>query len=195
MVTKALRLWSSPTGQITPSVFADDCVFVDPTTNVKGPEKYSRAVASLFDPDASRADLISAEVRCLSTLTWCPWLCVCPLLSFAQHALSQVLDPHTLRFRWRFDATLRSPVRLKFKPYTGTTIYRTNADGLIAEHLETWCVASYCIPNAVRPRPSWTTLHHLFGCVRDISAADAFISALIPSFGAPPAPPVDPLPL
>ncbi|KAK9821722.1 hypothetical protein WJX81_003957 [Elliptochloris bilobata] len=83
------------TGQITFSVFSDDCVFKDPTTKVKGPDTYSNAVASLFDPDVSRADLISAEV----------------------------LDPHTLRFR-------------------------------------------------------------------DISAADAFISALVPSFGAPPAPPV-----
>jgi hypothetical protein len=30
---------------------------------------------------------------------------------------------------------------------------------------------------------------------RDISAADAFISAFFPSFGAPPAPPVAPMPL
>ena len=65
----------------------------------------------------------------------------CSCLWLHSTASSQVLDPHTLRFRWRFDATLRSPIRLKFKPYTGTTLYRTNADGLIAEHLETWCVA------------------------------------------------------
>ncbi len=50
-------------GQITPGVFADDCVFTDPTTRVTGPQAYSRAVASLFDPAVSRADLISAEVR------------------------------------------------------------------------------------------------------------------------------------
>jgi len=30
---------------------------------VTGPQAYSRAVASLFDPAVSRADLISAEVR------------------------------------------------------------------------------------------------------------------------------------
>ena len=65
----------------------------------------------------------------------------CSCLWLHSTASPQVLDPHTLRFRWRFDATLRSPIRLKFKPYTGTTLYRTNADGLIAEHLETWCVA------------------------------------------------------
>jgi hypothetical protein len=56
-------------------------------------------------------------------------------------APAQVLDSRTLLFRWRFDATLRSPVRLKFKPYTGTTTYRLNDAGLVAEHYETWCAA------------------------------------------------------
>ncbi len=54
---------------------------------------------------------------------------------------AQVLDSRTLLFRWRFAATLRSPVRLKFKPYTGTTTYRLNDAGLVAEHYETWCAA------------------------------------------------------
>ncbi|KAK9836057.1 hypothetical protein WJX84_000428 [Apatococcus fuscideae] len=49
------------TGRLTREIFASDCVFKDPTTNVKGPEKYSKAVAALFDPGRSRADLISIK--------------------------------------------------------------------------------------------------------------------------------------
>ena len=53
------------TGNLTQSVFADDCVFQDPTTRVHGPEYYSTAVAKLFDQETSRADLISIEVHSL----------------------------------------------------------------------------------------------------------------------------------
>jgi hypothetical protein len=51
------------TGKLTPEVFEDDCIFTDPTTRVQGTEYYAKAVASLFDPDTSRADLISIQVR------------------------------------------------------------------------------------------------------------------------------------
>ena len=50
------------TGQIDASIFADDCAFIDPTTNVKGPSFYSNAVRTLFDQATSRADLLSIEV-------------------------------------------------------------------------------------------------------------------------------------
>ena len=50
------------TGKLDQTIFSDDCEFIDPTTNVKGPETYSKAVAALFDHDTSRADLISMEV-------------------------------------------------------------------------------------------------------------------------------------
>lgn len=81
------------TGHLTTGVFASDCSFKDPTTNVKvgrtleqhahhpaaiqdtctmchvrqGPDVYSRAVALLFDQSTSRADLIDIEVHCLLT--------------------------------------------------------------------------------------------------------------------------------
>lgn len=51
------------TGRLDQSIFADDCEFIDPTTNVKGPMTYSKAVAALFDQSTSRADLISIEVH------------------------------------------------------------------------------------------------------------------------------------
>lgn len=122
------------TGNLTPSVFTKDCVFVDPTTRVRGVEKYSKAVALLFDRDTSRADLISIKVQ----------------------------DPHTITTRWRFAASLNVPGKPKLKPYTGSTQYCINSEGLIYEHKEEW----------------------------DISALDAFVSILFPSFGATPAPPV-----
>lgn len=51
------------TGNLTQSIFAKDCVFQDPTTRVEGVEKYSKAVALLFDKESSRADLISIQVH------------------------------------------------------------------------------------------------------------------------------------
>jgi hypothetical protein len=55
------------------------------------------------------------------------------------------------------------PGNLAIKPYTGTTVYTVDdSTGKITAHTETW----------------------------DISALDAFVSTLLPGFGAPPAPPV-----
>ncbi|KAF8060078.1 hypothetical protein HT031_005017 [Scenedesmus sp. PABB004] len=124
------------TGRLTPSIYDPQAVFIDPTTNVKGVARYTAAVAALFDPDASRADLVDAAVS----------------------------GPNSLTLRWRLEGRLKLG-GLPIKPYTGTTVYTLDeASGLITRHEETW----------------------------DISAADAFISTLLPGlgFGAPPAPPV-----
>ncbi|KAK9864883.1 hypothetical protein WJX84_003686 [Apatococcus fuscideae] len=121
------------TGRLTQDIFAPDCTFKDPTTNVKGPQAYSKAVAALFDPERSRADLISIKA----------------------------LGTDAIELKWRFEAVLKFPTSPKIKPYTGTTIYHIS-NGLIDQHVETW----------------------------DISALDAFISVFVPSYGAPPAPPV-----
>ena len=122
------------TGKLTPDVYSPDCQFKDPTTNVKGVGPYTTAVAKLFDPAKSKADLISLKA----------------------------VDPQTLVLRWRLAATLNVPGSPAIKPYTGTTRYITNSSGLVSQHLEEW----------------------------DISALDAFVSVLFPSFGAPPAPPI-----
>ena len=58
------------TGKLDQSIFADDCEFIDPTTNVKGPGTYSKAVAALFDHETSRADLISIEVLLSFSMKW-----------------------------------------------------------------------------------------------------------------------------
>ena len=76
--------------------------------------------------------------------------------------LRQVTDPHTISSRWRFDAAINFPGKPRIKPYTGSTKYVINDQGLIQQHIESW----------------------------DISTLDAFLSIFVPSFGAPPAPPV-----
>lgn len=76
--------------------------------------------------------------------------------------LLQAPEPNLVKTRWRFAASLNVPGKPKLKPYTGSTMYKLNEAGLVYEHREEW----------------------------DISALDAFVSILFPSFGAPPAPPV-----
>ena len=71
-------------------------------------------------------------------------------------------DEHTITSKWRFDAAINIPGKPRIKPYTGATKYVISNDGLVEQHIETW----------------------------DISALDAFVSLIFPSFGAPPAPPV-----
>lgn len=100
------------TGKLTKSIYADDCVFTDPTVNVKGVDPYMEAVAQLFDPAASRADLISLDIE----------------------------DDHTLKLKWRLAGKLQLG-DLSFKPYTGTTLYVTGPDGLISQHTETWDIS------------------------------------------------------
>lgn len=74
----------------------------------------------------------------------------------------QVDDAHNITTRWRFAASLNVPGAPKLKPYTGSTVYSINEQGKIYAHTEEW----------------------------DISALDAFVSILFPSYGAKPAEPV-----
>lgn len=73
-----------------------------------------------------------------------------------------VVGDYEVRADWRLEGVLNLPWKPPIKPYTGSTIYKFNQRGLIYEHLEEW----------------------------SISALDAFVSVVWPSFGAPPAPPL-----
>ena len=101
------------TGKLTPWVFAEDCYFREPTQTVVGKgsvERFSNALPKLFDGDSSRTDLISLTIQ----------------------------DEHTLVAKWRLEGALRLPGTPPFKPFTGTTVYKTNAKGYIARHVESW---------------------------------------------------------
>lgn len=121
------------TADLTRSLYSPDCLFVDPTTTVQGVEKYAAALKLLFDPVNSKADMISLKAT----------------------------GPNTFDLKWRLEGRLRLG-GLRIKPYTGTTTYTLNGEGLIVSHKEVW----------------------------DISVTDAFLSTFIPSFGSPAAPPV-----
>lgn len=103
------------TGKLSPEVYTQNCQFKDPTTNVQGVQPYTTAVAKLFDPAKSKAELISLKVA----------------------------DPRTLILRWRLAATLNVPGSPAIKPYTGTTKYTTNQSGLICKHLEEWDISAF----------------------------------------------------
>jgi Uncharacterized conserved protein (DUF2358) len=96
------------TGRLTRSLYDENCVFIDPTTNVKGVERYTQAVAALFDPSSSRADLISSEV----------------------------VDDSTIRLRWRLEGRLKIGERLDLPlscsvyPGVWVCVLTLTADGL-----------------------------------------------------------------
>ena len=71
------------------------CWLVDgkPDVQVQGWRAYTAAVANLFDPADSHADLISIRPT----------------------------DDHTIEMRWRLEGVLKLPGRPRIKPYTGTT--------------------------------------------------------------------------
>ncbi len=86
------------TGKLTPSIYSRDCVFVDPTTNVKGVETYSKAVASLFDKANSRADLISIEVNAAHAaglLMLDCWLESCPVTGTSSSQMNERVSAGT----------------------------------------------------------------------------------------------------
>ncbi|KAK9795965.1 hypothetical protein WJX73_009539 [Symbiochloris irregularis] len=127
-------------GKVPREIFADDCVFSDPTQRTPGIDWYSKAVPTLFNPDKSKVDVIDIYPRD---------------------------DKKSIYLEWRLEAFLNVPGFrwAQIKPYTGHTIYTTNADGLINTQQESW----------------------------DIGIIDCFVSTFVPSYGAPPAPPIDEL--
>ncbi len=110
------------------------CVFDGPDFDmpVHGVARWKNATSGLFRTSKSRIDLISIEV----------------------------VDERKIQAHWRLEGMLALPFSAKIKPYTGTTFYHFDDQGLIHKHEEEW----------------------------SLSAIDAFISVLIPTFGVPPAP-------
>ena len=117
------------TGRLSSSIFASNCQFTDPTTDVQGRERYSKAVASLFSPSASKAGKpahgdsqvihpnlsMTAQACCLQA----------DLISMKQTGDSSI------ELRWRFEAALNVPGRPRIKPYLGTTNYTVGDNGKI----------------------------------------------------------------
>ena len=109
------------TGDLTTEIFADDCRFIDPTTNVKGVERYLRAVRVLFDDARS-------SVRLLGPL--------------------RLTSPTTIEGDYVAEGYLKLPWNPKVPAYEGHIVWTIapfdeaspNA-GLIVEQRQTWSVS------------------------------------------------------
>ena len=97
------------TGQLTPSIFADDCEFTDPNNSVRGLSKYQQALSLLFDPSES-----SLELKDL-----------------------RVADGH-IEADYTASGVLKLPWRPKISGWAGHVVYSLNADGLIASQVDVW---------------------------------------------------------
>lgn len=100
------------TGDLCPQLFRNDCIFSDPTTEVKSLSQYQRALGILFEPDTSVVELLS------------------PL---------QVNETsRTLTGRFRSRGYLRLPWRPYVKAYESTIVYFVDDSGLITRQDQTW---------------------------------------------------------
>ena len=97
------------TGQLTPSIFSDDCEFTDPNNSVRGLSKYQQALSLLFDPSES-----SLELKDL-----------------------RVADGH-IEADYTASGVLKLPWRPKISGWAGHVVYSLNADGLIASQVDVW---------------------------------------------------------
>lgn len=80
------------TGNLTKDLYRPDALFSDPTTRVRGVDRYAAAVAALFDPASSRADLLGVEADA---------------------------GARTVTLRWRLEGRLKLLGGRAIKPYTG----------------------------------------------------------------------------
>lgn len=136
------------TGRLSVPLYRDDCLFdgPDPDGRVRGVRKFVDAAGGLFDARMSKVELIDIyeeQIHDDINIENCEDVCVVA--------------------HWRLEGALMLPWRPRIKPYVGSTTYKFDKDGLIAEHVETW----------------------------QISVVDAFLSVIFDGFGTAPAPPVD----
>eukprot|EP00250_Pteridium_aquilinum_P014796 c22203_g3_i4 orf=23-598(+) len=82
------------TGDLTQAIYEDDCRFVDPTTDIRGVDKYVAAVRLLFDPNSSHHELISIDL----------------------------IGPSTIQAKWKLEGYLKFPWHPHIEPYEGTRV-------------------------------------------------------------------------
>lgn len=108
------------TGDLTEEIFANDCRFIDPTTNVVGLSRYLRALRALFDPARSDVALVG-ELRRTS--------------------------PNTIEGDYRAEGYLKLPWNPRVPPYEGHIVWTIHPDdgseraGLIVEQRQTWNIS------------------------------------------------------
>ena len=123
------------TGKLTKEIYRDDCFFdgPDPDMPVRGLRKYLSASAQLFDHRMSRADLISLKVDQASKSIIVAWR----LEGYFFFTYPNP-DPAIVLTLRRILGVLNLPWHPTLKPWTGSTTYFVDENGLIKEHVENW---------------------------------------------------------
>ncbi|CAI7838780.1 unnamed protein product, partial [Closterium sp. NIES-53] len=101
------------TGDLTASIYRDDCRFKDPTNDTSGLARYLAAVSILFDPAFSKQELLSIAVTSDKSVT----------------------------ATWRLGGYLKFPWQPRVEPFTGSTVYELDDDNLVAVHNEAWSIS------------------------------------------------------
>mmetsp|Transcript_28738 Transcript_28738/g.95468 ORF Transcript_28738/g.95468 Transcript_28738/m.95468 type:complete len:270 (-) Transcript_28738:48-857(-) len=104
------------TGNLTASIFADDCRFVDPNNAVNGLAQYRQALAFLFDPVES-----SLELRDVSVAEG-----------------GKAIDAQYIA-----SGTLKLPWRPRISAWSGNIRYTFNDDGLVSSQVDTWNITRF----------------------------------------------------
>mmetsp|Transcript_4736 Transcript_4736/g.6100 ORF Transcript_4736/g.6100 Transcript_4736/m.6100 type:complete len:415 (+) Transcript_4736:193-1437(+) len=110
------------TGRLNSTIYRDDCLFdgPDPDMPVRGLRKYLSAASHLFDTKHSFAQLLHIDHTEKGGARSCG----------------------VVEVRWRLGGILMLPWRPVVKPWTGTTRYHLDEDGLIYYHEEMWDISA-----------------------------------------------------
>ena len=108
------------TGRLNSTIYRDDCLFdgPDPDMPVKGLRKYLSAASHLFERESSFAQLLDLRTE----------------------EGGGRLGRGAVVVRWRLGGTLMLPWRPAVRPWTGTTTYHLDEEGLVCLHEEEWDV-------------------------------------------------------
>ncbi|KAL2632116.1 hypothetical protein R1flu_016802 [Riccia fluitans] len=101
------------TGDMTLSIYNENCRFKDPTTEVSGAKNYSEAVKVLFDSKGSKVELLNIEVS----------------------------GPRTIDVKYILTGFLNLPWHPFIAPFEANARYTVGEDGLIESYDEEWSIS------------------------------------------------------
>jgi len=109
------------TGKLDSTIYTDDCLFKspDPDMPVRGLRKYLSAAAQLFDQRQSCAEL----------------------LSISSTEGGGEMGYGIVEVTWRLSGIINLPWHPTVEPWTGSTKYHLDSDGLIYMHEEQWDIS------------------------------------------------------
>lgn len=112
------------TGDFTPTLYADDCLFADPTIQFRGRDRYQRNL-KLLVPFFEEPKLILFDIQEEGEL---------------QDSKSR--QHKSINANWN----LRTYLRLPWKPLIdvdGSTLYVLDANSKIVKHIESWSISGW----------------------------------------------------